>query len=420
MSGQILVVDDEPGIRELLSEILADEGYDVALAEDASTARSYRQHTRPDLVLLDIWMPDTDGITLLKEWAGNGQLTMPVVMMSGHGTIDTAVEATRMGAADFLEKPIALQKLLGTVGRVLKHSATRVQPGMSLAGLGRSPVIQTLKEQLTRIANLQTPVLLLSEPGSGARMCGHFLQPSNSPWVELDDPVKLVESPLDLLQQARDGILYIPELCNLSKLAQKGLAMALERAEKYNVRIICASSEDLTERASKGEFDSRLYYALGALSIRIPSLREHRDDIPDIASFILAQLVEANSLPPRRFTTAALNTLRNADWPGNLLQLDNMVHTLAVTADGEEIDADAVQRALRPLNESTPVSLIEMAIDQPLREARDAFERSYFERLIEKEGGNMSRVAELAGVERTHLYRKFKQLGIRLGKKENL
>ena len=132
---QILIVDDEIGIRELLSEILSDEGYDVQLAENAGAARAFRAQNRPDLVLLDIWMPDTDGITLLKEWASTGQLTMPVVMMSGHGTIDTAVEATRIGAFDFLEKPIALQKLLATVGRALKHGADKPTPGASLGDI---------------------------------------------------------------------------------------------------------------------------------------------------------------------------------------------------------------------------------------------------------------------------------------------
>src|SRR5829696_5047941 len=154
-ANQILVVDDEVGIRELLFEILRDEGYGVRLAENAQTARSARKEMRPDLVLLDIWMPDTDGITLLKEWAGSGLLTMPVVMMSGHGTIDSAVEATRIGAFDFLEKPISLPKLLATVGRALKHGAVEPQVSLSLAALGRAPLVNELKQRLERIANLR-------------------------------------------------------------------------------------------------------------------------------------------------------------------------------------------------------------------------------------------------------------------------
>src|ERR1700740_2434279 len=159
-ANQILVVDDEVGIRELLFEILRDEGYGVRLAENAQTARAARKEMRPDLVLRDIWMPDTDGITLLKEWAASGLLTMPVVMMSGHGTIDTAVEATRIGAYDFLEKPIALQKLLATVGRALRSGEQQVKPTLMLATLGRAPVVAELKQRLERVANLKSPLLL--------------------------------------------------------------------------------------------------------------------------------------------------------------------------------------------------------------------------------------------------------------------
>src|ERR671926_1497535 len=180
-ANQILVVDDEVGIRELLFEILRDEGYGVRLAENAQTARSARKEMRPDLVLLDIWMPDTDGITLLKEWAGSGLLTMPVVMMSGHGTIDSAVEATRIGAFDFLEKPIALQKLLATVGRALKHGSEQPQANLSLAALGRAPLVTEFKLRLERIANLRTPVLLVAEPGVGIELCARFLHVRNTP-----------------------------------------------------------------------------------------------------------------------------------------------------------------------------------------------------------------------------------------------
>ena len=181
--GNILIVDDEAGIRELLSEILADEGYQVALAENAAAARAHRAQSRPDLVLLDIWMPDTDGVTLLKEWASAGLLTMPVVMMSGHATIDTAVEATRIGAFDFLEKPIGLQKLLATVTKALARGQTDAAPALSLDSLGRSPVIAALKKRLEQITLTRAPVLLTGEPGAGAELCARFLHQPNTPWV---------------------------------------------------------------------------------------------------------------------------------------------------------------------------------------------------------------------------------------------
>jgi FixJ family two-component response regulator len=186
-ANQILVVDDEVGIRELLFEILRDEGYGVRLAENAQTARSARKEMRPDLVLLDIWMPDTDGITLLKEWAGSGLLTMPVVMMSGHGTIDSAVEATRIGAFDFLEKPISLPKLLATVGKALAGGRILPKTGLALVNLGRGRVIQELRQRLEQVNRLRTPVLLVGEPGCGFEVCARHLHLPNTPWVAPED-----------------------------------------------------------------------------------------------------------------------------------------------------------------------------------------------------------------------------------------
>ncbi|MEK7231968.1 MAG: response regulator, partial [Pseudomonadota bacterium] len=249
---QILVVDDEIGIRELLSEILHDEGYQVRLAENAGQARTLRSQGRPDLVLLDIWMPDTDGITLLKEWASAGLLTMPVVMMSGHGTIDTAVEATRIGAYDFLEKPIALQKLLATVGRALRSGEQRVKPTLMLATLGRAPAVAELKQRLERIANLKSPLLLTGEPGSGVELCAKFVHPPNAPWVAPENFAALAEAPLDVLNQAREGTLFLREIGELNRVEQKGLLLIAGKLEKYNTRLVCASSRPLPELVAQG------------------------------------------------------------------------------------------------------------------------------------------------------------------------
>jgi DNA-binding NtrC family response regulator len=413
---QILVVDDEIGIRELLSEILSDEGYQVRLAENAAAARTSRGQGRPDLVLLDIWMPDTDGITLLKEWAAAGLLTMPVVMMSGHGTIDTAVEATRIGAYDFLEKPIALQKLLATVGRALKHGGEQAQSALSLVSLGRSPLVIELKQRLERIMSMRTPVLLTGEPGCGLELAARFLHQRNTPWVSPENLSILAEAPLDLLNQAREGTLFLREVSDLNRIEQKGLLLAASKLERYNVRLVSGASSDLAEQVAQGTFDSRLYSVLAAATIRVPSLREHREDVPDIANLTLSRMVEAKETPPRQFTTAALNALRNYDWPGNLAQLESLVRTLALTCSYEQIPVEEVSRALPQQAMAMPVTH-SLALDLPLRDARDAFERAYFEYHIAREGGNISRVAEAVGLERTHLYRKLKQLGIRLSRK---
>lgn len=416
-TNEILVVDDEVGIRELLSEILRDEGYQVRLAENATEARSYRQQAQPDLVLLDIWMPDTDGISLLKEWSSTGLLTMPVVMMSGHGTIDTAVEATKIGAVDFLEKPIALQKLLATVGRALKRNDARRHNSADLAGLGKAPAINELKKRLAQIAAMKVPLLLTGEPGCGADLCARFLHQPSTPWLAPSGEM-FADNPFDLLSQARDGLLYIGEVADLNKSEQKGLLLALSKLDKYNVRLICVSAKPLFELTQSGLFHADLYQALSGLTLAIPSLREHREDIPDLANLILTRLIETKQASMRHFNTAALNALRNYNWPGNLAQLENVVKTLALTALAEEISHEEVNQALNQFK-SEGAAAQAMPLDMPLREARDVFERVYFEHHMRLESGNMSRIAEKVGLERTHLYRKLRQLGMTISRKSD-
>ena len=418
-NNTILIVDDEIGIRELLSEILRDEGYRVALAETAGQARDWRNKTRPDLVLLDIWMPDTDGITLLKEWASNGLLTMPVVMMSGHGTIDTAVEATRIGAFGYLEKPVPLQKLLSTVSRALRGGQGKPASTLSLASLGKAALIANLKKRLEQIASLKTPLLLVGEPGAGVELCARFLHGPNTPWVEPESLAFLADMPLDLLEQARDGLLFLREVGEINRLGQKGLLLLLSKLEKYNVRLVCSTSLPLAELTAQSSYDPKLYEALSGLCINVPALRAHREDIPELANQILSRLVESGeaSASLRQFSVAALNLLRNHDWPGNLTQLAGAIRSLALTCAGDEISADEVKQALASSASTSPASALSAAgisLDTPLREARDLFEKTYFERLIDQESGNMTRVAERAGLERTHLYRKLKLLGIKL------
>lgn len=419
----ILVVDDEIGIRELLRDILEDEGYHVRLAENAAEARELRINQRPDLVLLDIWMPDCDGVTLLKEWVNGGQLTMPVVMMSGHATVDTAVEATRIGAFDFLEKPIALQKLLKTVGAALKHGEHMPRQGMSLINLGKSAPIAELRQRLEHAAKLAAPILLIGPQGSGMELCAHALHKADTPWVEMTTHRgKLAQAPIELLEQAEGGVLYIPEIAELNRSEQKGLLLLLQKSDKSTTRIICTTARDLPGLSASGQFDDALLQMVSTLTVRVPALNDHREDIPELARAFNLQLAEQGDIPLRELDTAALNTLRNASWPGNLTQLENVIRRLMTSSLGETISQDDVQRVLQefsglepapaqpvPVSAASPVSL-----DQPLREAKDEFERIYFEHHIAKAGGNMSRVADAVGLERTHLYRKLKQLGIKV------
>ena len=410
--AKILVVDDEVGIRELLSEILRDEGHDVQLAENAAAARAARNHARPDLGLLDIWMPDTDGITLLKEWSAAGQLSMPVVMMSGHGTIDTAVEATRIGAQDFLEKPIALQKLLAAVKRALQKSvaATR-RSELTLAAFARSGPLRDLKKRLDQVAARSRVLMLKTGPGSLAELAGRSLQAPGKAWLDLaglGQPLAL-----EMLEQAAGGMLFAGELSALSRLQQKNLAFALDRLEKFDLRLVAASTQTPAELAQAG-FDEALARRLAEVSLGAPGLAELNDEVPELAGQILGHLVEAGEVPLRQLSTAALNALRNHPWSGGYAELRNAVRSLALGALEEEIDGEEVSRLLAPQPSAAAQAL---PLDLPLREAREAFERVYFEHHLQLEGGNMTRLAEKTGLERTHLYRKLKALGIPLGRK---
>ncbi len=411
---KILIVDDEVGIRELLSEILRDEGYDVQLAENASAARAARNAARPDIVLLDIWMPDTDGITLLKEWAANGQLNMPVVMMSGHGTIDTAVEATRIGAIDYLEKPIALQKLLAAVKRGLQRPQAPGAPApLTLAAFTRSVPLRELKRRIEQIAASSRVVLLRVGSGSLAELVARSVQATGAPWLDL----AAVTAPLDLtqLQACHGGVLFVNELSRLSRAQQKNLAFALERLERYDLRLLVAT-DHTQEALLGGGWDEILLGRLFEVSLVPASIAEVKDDLPELASQILLHLVEGGEVPLRQFSTAALNQLRNLPWPGGYSELRAAVKSLALGTLEDEIAGADVRRLLP---QDIAAGACGVSLDQPLREAREAFERLYFEHHLRLEGGNMTRLAEKTGLERTHLYRKLKQLGVQAGRRQD-
>ena len=415
----ILVVDDEVGIRELLSEILIDEGYDVRLAENATAARKFREEMRPDLVLLDIWMPDTDGISLLKEWHSAGHLNMPVVMMSGHGTIDTAVEATRFGAFDFLEKPIALQKLLTTVQKALKHDKPAQRPALTLEAFSRSAAIKEFRRRLEQAATKSRAVLLKGVVGGMAEICARTLQTPRAPWLDLSSQSSALTQ--EALEKISGGILFVPDLSGLGKMQQMNLAFAVERLEKLNLQLIAAAATPLSALGEAG-WDPKLLGRLSEIWIALPALAGHADELPEIASLLLVNFVERGEVPNRHLSTSALNALRTLPWKNlpdaNWGDLYALVRNLALTSLEEEISAEDVVRVMpqepaigREISSMLPL------FDQPLREARDAFEKLYFEHHLRLEGGNMTRLAERSGLERTHLYRKLKQLDVKLGKR---
>jgi DNA-binding NtrC family response regulator len=410
--SEILVVDDEPGIRTLVQEILEEEGYEVRLAENGEAARKAMQDKAPDLVLLDIWMPDLDGISLLKEWVSSGQASMPVIMMSGHGTIHTAVEATRLGAFDFLEKPVPYKRLLETVERALRQAHKPPTLPDELPELGSGEAVRLLVQKLKHAAGIGGPILLACEPGAGAEACARFLHLPRTPLVEVKDLSRLADAPLDLLTEAKGGLLFVPEVGGLTPFQQRGLEMILARHQDYGVRVVCASSVNLAERAAQGGYSRDLYNTLARIAVRVPPLREHPEDIAPLARRILQQQA-ARSGQPAAISDAALQALATHDWPGNLDELRNVVTSLALASDGATIEARDVQTLLGLPERDQPLAM-GISLDMPLKEARDAFERVYLNALLQECGWAVSKAAARAGMERTAFYRKLKSLGIEL------
>jgi two-component system nitrogen regulation response regulator NtrX len=446
----LLVVDDEPDIRDLVKEILEDEGYQVATAENGQAARHALRERRPDLVLLDIWMPDIDGISLLKEWVEGEGLPCPVIMMSGHGTVETAVEATRLGAWDFLEKPLSLAKLLVTVERALEADKLQQENiGLRRHGqhviepTGRSAVIQRLREQVKRIAQHDTWVLITGEAGTGKETFARYLHAQSvrkdRPFVDVavssiargSSSRELFGSEEDgrihygALEQARGGTLFLDEVADMEMDVQRQLLGALDTGSflrvggtepvQIDVRIIAATQRDLEEAVQEGKFREDLFYHLNVVPLHIPPLREHKEDVPELLSYYVDYYVAHENLSYRRFDVGAQNFLRNYPWHGNVRELKNLVQRLLILGTGDDITQDEVETALGSMQvqggvqESFPASF-----DLPLRQAREQFERAYLEYQLNKHGGNVSRMASEAGMERTHLYRKLRSLGIEI------
>jgi DNA-binding NtrC family response regulator len=309
------------------------------------------------------------------------------------------------------------------VGKALAGGRILPKTGLAIVNLGRGRVIQELRQRLEQVNRLRTPVLLVGEPGCGFELCARHLHLPNTPWVAPEETDWLASNPFEPLNEAREGTLFLTEIGHLDKAEQKGLAQALGKLEKLNVRLICAATGSLPALVEDGHFDANLYNQISGLTIRVPSIADHAEDIPDIGATLLTQLVDANEVPLRTLTVGALNVMRNLDWPGNLPVLQNVVKTLALTSLASEITGDDVNRVAREFNlapREQATTEVGVSLDLPLRDAREQFEKQYFMHHIRREDGNMSRVADRVGLERTHLYRKLKQLGIRpSGKSED-
>jgi two-component system, NtrC family, nitrogen regulation response regulator NtrX len=435
-NARILVVDDEANIRELLDEILSEEGYAVTTAPDAEHARAARREQTYDLTLLDIWMPDTDGITLLKEWAEAGALD-PVVMMSGHGTVDTAVEATRLGALDFIEKPVSLTKLLRTVSKALSTRRSKdlrrslVAP--VLTPIGKSEAIRELRQQAQRIAQHDTHTLFTGESGSGRQFFARYLASLSaradkpfevllgSDLTELDCEriVFGTDDGAGAFERANGGILFIEGIEEVSPRAQQVLSAVLDqgsvrgRAEPtdkpLDVRVLCTAPQGF-ERDP--DFRADLLSMLSVVVLRIPPLREFSEDVPELLRYYADLFVDEEHLPFRRFGVAAQNRLRNYPWPGNVRELRNVVRRLLILGGEEEITLREVEEQLAGDTSTSEPLIKQDLLAMPLREAREHFERAYLKQQLLLCGGKVGQLAKRVGMERTHLYRKLRSLGV--------
>ena len=445
--ARVLVVDDEADIRALISEILSDEGYSVTVAADAGEARAAREKQRYDLILLDIWMPDTDGITLLREWSDAGDLKSPVVVMSGHGTVDTAVEATRLGASDFVEKPLSLSKLLRTVEGALEAAGSTAGRGRgaALPGLltpvGRSAKMKALRERIQQFARHDAPVLLSGEHGTGR---GAFARYLHSLGNRADEPLisvtaaSLTESNVEArllgveqngevvagaFERASGGTLLIEELGDLVDAGQRLLLGVLEdgrfrrvggsEAIRVDTRVVATAGDDLERRIARGDLRRDLVAQLNVLATEVPPLREYAEDVPELLNYYVDKLVDSEGLEFRRFSVAAQNRLRNYPWPDNVRELKNLVRRLLLTGDGADISLEEVEDAIAGGVETINEPLVKQdLLALPLREARELFERSYLQQQLVLCDGKVGNLAKRVGMERTHLYRKLRSLGI--------
>ncbi|NND90592.1 MAG: sigma-54-dependent Fis family transcriptional regulator [Granulosicoccus sp.] len=446
----VLIVDDEPDIRSLLQEILEDEGYAVSTADTAAAAQACVEESRPDLVLLDIWMPDTDGISLLKAWKQAGLLSFPVIMISGHGTVETAVEATRHGAVDFIEKPLSLAKLLLTVEKALSEAVQTHSTGQNGGGvlrrlpllLGVSDYVKGLREQLDEQSSRNDSLLLIGESGSGRVLFAqhaHDRNPGlNGRFVQLRcDTLSSTHAHRELygdesagavsmgyLESAAGGTLFLTDVELLPVAAQQALLQAVEHQGftrvggsnriPFRARLVASSRHELNLAVRSGVLDAALARHLSSEIIHIQPLREHPEDIPALLEGFVDWHVEVEGLAYRHFTVSAQNRLRNLDWPGNLLELKNLVQRVLLLGGPSEIEVPEINRVLGIVVSSD--TTLALRHDLPLREARADFERQYLLRCLAETQGNIGDLAKHVGMERTHLYRKLRSLDIDLDK----
>jgi two-component system nitrogen regulation response regulator NtrX len=457
MAHDILIVDDEPDIRALIEGILADEGYETRQAANSDQALAAFKLRRPSLVILDIWLQNSklDGLGILEALHSEAP-RVPCVMISGHGTIETAVQAIQQGAYDFIEKPFKSDRLLLIIARALE--AARLQREVSELKLraggendlvGISPAIAQLRQAVERVAPTGSRVLISGPAGAGKEVAARMLHArsrrADGPFVALNcatlAPTRFeeelfgVEAGSDpnaqprragVLERAHGGTLLLDEVADMPLETQGKIVRALQEQGftrlggalrvQVDVRVIASTSKDLQAEIAAGRFREDLYYRLAVVPLKIPSLRERREDIPPLARHFMARSVETSGMSPRELTEDALAAMQAYEWPGNVRELRNLIDWLLIMAPGEGREpirpdmlppqVGAAAPAVLKLDRSSEIMTL------PLREARELFERQYLEAQLLRFGGNISRTAAFVGMERSALHRKLKFLGV--------
>ncbi|HMK49522.1 MAG TPA: sigma-54 dependent transcriptional regulator [Thermodesulfovibrionales bacterium] len=444
MDTTLLIVDDEEGIRETLAGIFEDEGYNVTAVASGEEALNALKEQSPEIVLLDVWLPGMDGIETLQE-IKKAYPGLPVIMISGHGNIELAVKATRMGAYEFLEKPLSLERVLLVTRRALEKRSLEIENRALKEDvtrkwrlIGNSHKIQQLREQIELAAKSNGRVVILGESGSGKELVAHILHEKSSrvdkPFVEMNCaaiPQELIESELfghekgsftgaferkkGKFELADEGTLFLDEVGDMSLSTQSKVLRIIETQEfqrvggnkniKVDVRIIAATNKDLREEAKKGNFREDLLFRLNVIPIIVPPLRERKEDIPELVEHFLEYFAAEYGQKPKKLSPDGLSMLQAYTWPGNIRELKNVIERFVIMNPSDNINA-------RNILIGEPTRSDYFSFDT-LREARDAFERDFIARKLEENNWNISKTAEILDIERSNLHRKIKTFEIR-------
>jgi len=454
MTSDVLIVEDEDDIRAMISGILEDEGYEVREAATSQKALELVKTRKPNLVVLDVWLKgsEMDGIELLDALKGRHS-NLPVIVISGHGTVETAVSAIRKGAFDYIVKPFKAEKLIVTATRALENARLR-QENEELKGkavnvdtlVGTSAPIAQLRQKIGRIAATNSRVLITGASGTGKELLARLLHGQSN---RSDGPFKAVNAAsmvperveeelfgvdsngtdrsqkTGLLERAHNGTLYLDEVADMP-LETQGKLLRLLVEQRFNrvggeddvqvdVRVITSSSRDLTNEVAIGKFREDLFHRLNVMPLHAPKLSERREDIPALVEHFIGQLAASTGLPARKIGDDAMAALQAHDWPGNVRQLRNNVERLLILATGEPtqpITLATLPKEVSVVRSGKDSSDNDKIIAMPLRDAREHFEREYLQAQIDRFGGNISRTASFVGMERSALHRKLKSLGL--------